>query len=230
MALGEPLPIEIVAAFLRLGNKYKIEVLRAEALKRLFHEYPLEVRDFDEMGHWSMIESGAWVISDTVKLAREQNLLSVLPVALYIVCRDYSAEEIMGSISKSDGSLRPVLNSVDQCLCLAAYVRLLQTQGDTTLSWINSSSSYPHCEDSSTCCAVRQRLICKIFFPVAALGGLGYWEQDWEERMCESCVAIAKDLHDEGRANFWDALPSIFDLPEWAELKKDRVSQWCVIA
>lgn len=37
--MGETLPIYIFASFLRLSDKYEIETLRTEALKRLLHDY-----------------------------------------------------------------------------------------------------------------------------------------------------------------------------------------------
>lgn len=45
--MGEPLPIVAVAALLRLGTKYDIEVLRTEAVKRLVYEFPTSLQDYD---------------------------------------------------------------------------------------------------------------------------------------------------------------------------------------
>ena len=46
------------------------------------------------------------------------------------------------------------------------------------------------------------------------------WDQKWEDSMCEHCVEVAKGLHQDGLQKIWDALPSIFGLPEWGELTK----------
>lgn len=40
--------------------------------------------------------------------------------------------------------------------------------------------------------------------------------------LCDQCIGIAKQSHAQGRKDFWDQLPEVFDLPEWNELKKER--------
>lgn len=43
----KPIPFVVISAFLRLGTKYEIEVLRSEAIDRLAHEYPFTLEDYD---------------------------------------------------------------------------------------------------------------------------------------------------------------------------------------
>ena len=42
------------------------------------------------------------------------------------------------------------------------------------------------------------------------------------KKLCEYCSRIAKSSHRVGRLEFWDQLPSLFDLPPWEELLKER--------
>lgn len=45
--------------------------------------------------------------------------------------------------------------------------------------------------------------------------------------MCDDCIAAAKQRHDEGRLELWDALPGVFGLPDWEELENDGyVTAW----
>lgn len=46
------------------------------------------------------------------------------------------------------------------------------------------------------------------------------WQRDWENGMCSVCIAIAQALHEKGRKQAWDDLPSAFGLPSWDELLK----------
>lgn len=91
MANGDALPFTVVAAFLpRLGNKYDIEVLRADALKRLFYEMPSDFEAYSVRPAWSMIRKDATRTKfEMANLAREQNLLSALPTAWYQCCWTY---------------------------------------------------------------------------------------------------------------------------------------------
>ncbi|KAF7984459.1 hypothetical protein HWV62_14556 [Athelia sp. TMB] len=52
--LGKPLPIGVVAAFLRLGMKYDIDALRKEALRRLYYEFPVDFDTFLATDDWTM--------------------------------------------------------------------------------------------------------------------------------------------------------------------------------
>lgn len=80
--------MDIVAAFLRLGRKYDFEVLRIEALRRIFYEAPATLEEFDKRdSECRILYRGVpafWL--DMLNLAREQDLQSVLPLALYMCC------------------------------------------------------------------------------------------------------------------------------------------------
>ncbi|KZP23479.1 hypothetical protein FIBSPDRAFT_698028, partial [Athelia psychrophila] len=45
-ASRDPVPIKVVAAFLRLGQKYDFEAIRIEALHRIFYEVPTTLEDY----------------------------------------------------------------------------------------------------------------------------------------------------------------------------------------
>ncbi|KZP23547.1 hypothetical protein FIBSPDRAFT_952058 [Athelia psychrophila] len=129
VATGEPMPIEVVAAFLRLGNKYEIEALRAEAPKRLLFEFPSERAILDEHIYpvdrrGTMIELADWTFINVTNLAREQNLLSVLPLALYSCCRMWNAPDLEQGQRRADNSLA-TLSPVNEHACFRAYCQRL---------------------------------------------------------------------------------------------------------
>lgn len=54
--------------------------------------------------------------------------------------------------------------------------------------------------------------------------GLVGWEEDWEDCICNKCALKVKELHASGRQSFWNKIPSIYGLPDWEELKNERIS------
>ncbi|KZP11459.1 hypothetical protein FIBSPDRAFT_756717 [Athelia psychrophila] len=215
VANGDALPFTVVAAFLRLGNKYDIEVLRADALKRLFYEMPSVLEAYEARAAWSMIrKDNKHTKLDMANLAREQNLLSALPIAWYRCCW---AWHLPASMFKTK------LNTQDAIICATSYVPLMKLQQETTFSWITfPPSKYPRCQKNAICRAARSELAIKMFFPVATLTCLERWDQAWGGDMCSVCVKIAMAEHDDGRRRFWEALPGIFGLHGWEELNKER--------
>lgn len=228
VAAGEPLSIPAVVAFLRLGKKYDIELLHAEALKRLHCEYPSTLGEMDLDYPSPMIAQKPDTPTDLIiaNLAREQSLLSVLPLALYRCCCSYSAIQLMVGIS-GDDAVTTVLSAGDLLACCVALSSLGSTQYATTLAWLNPYAiKFPTCTSPAHCDNIRKFALHNVFFPSISIVGLATWSDFrddwlWAGSMCSSCDTIAEKLHDDGRVKFWEALPSIFGLPEWCELRKE---------
>lgn len=65
------LPFEVVAAFLRIGQKYSIEILKAEAASRLTYEYPSSPDAWNSLVEYSMIERNECLDVDTINFTHE---------------------------------------------------------------------------------------------------------------------------------------------------------------
>ncbi|KZP11458.1 hypothetical protein FIBSPDRAFT_899024 [Athelia psychrophila] len=211
VANGSALPFLVVAAFLRLGNKYDIEVLRADALKRLFFEIPSRLGNADER---LALKQSCHGQLDMLNLAREQNILSALPLARYRCCWLWSTQKDL---------FKTRLDPQEAIICVTASTTLMRLQGETTFSWITfPPSKYDSCQASADCSAARSKLAIELFFPVAEISGLKVWHEKWGESMCKACIDVALVEHERGRLRFWKALPGVFGLPGWAELNKER--------
>jgi hypothetical protein len=218
-----PIPMSVVAAFLRLGKKYDIGILHAEAVKRLTYECPSSLEDFDKLEFWSMIEAENGLPIEIVRLARETDLPSVLPIALYCCCRCYNAPEILKGV-KGRGGKHVALSSEDKEICIVANQRIIQAQAETTFAWMNpghsSGSLYKFCRSLTSCASARKDLLCRTFLPLPRSIALDLWEVEWEDGMCDVCIDDAKTSHNEGREKMWNDLPTFFNLSGWAELLK----------
>ncbi|KZP10321.1 hypothetical protein FIBSPDRAFT_838656 [Athelia psychrophila] len=228
VASGEPLPLEVITAFLRLGSKYEIEALRSEALNRLFFEFPSDLAGIDKVffgeGSGTMIKFEVdWKFIDFVNLVREHNILSILPFALYWCCKTWSATDLEKGQRRTDNTIS-TLHPVNERACLRAYLEILKLK-HITFDWlICPQSCYSGCTSRDRCSVARDKLLKSTFFPVALRGWINTWRVSYEIGQCNACILVAKRLHNSGRQKAWDALPGAFGLPAWEELNEERPS------
>ncbi|KZP06792.1 hypothetical protein FIBSPDRAFT_841794 [Athelia psychrophila] len=231
---GEPLPLEVVAVFLRLGSKYEIETLRAEALKLLFFEFPSDLAGFDKILYGgyrgTMIQFEVdWKFIDFTNLAREHDILSILPIALYWCCRRWPAADLEQGQRRTDNTIS-TLHPVNERACFRAYLEIVKLK-QITFDWaICPQSHYPACTSRDRCSSAHDQLLRAIFIPVAVKGWIDAWKDAYEEGQYKTCILVAKQLHDGERKRAWDALPAAFSLPAWEELNKERSTHtWCAV-
>ncbi|KZP02751.1 hypothetical protein FIBSPDRAFT_1055669 [Athelia psychrophila] len=223
---GEALSITVVAAFVRIGTKYEIEIIRTEGLKRLLYEYPSSLSDYDEMDAWSRIVCTPSVNIDAANLAREQNLLSLLPTAFYLTCAAHDAKSLTSGCPRDDGTIAMIL-PIDLITCLIARESLAKVQLKTTFAWVNPYPSiYSSCGTPHKCIESRMQIMAILLLPPNNICGLDFWGRDqmneFVDNMCTRCQRVAKKLHNDGRVEFWNKQPGCFDLPEWVEINKER--------
>jgi hypothetical protein len=83
------LPLPAIGALIRLGRKYNIENLLDSAVSRLTFENPTTLKEYDallpeiEKYATTRIVQYPGIFFDIVSLARENDILSVLPAAYY---------------------------------------------------------------------------------------------------------------------------------------------------
>jgi hypothetical protein len=219
LVLKKQLPFAVVAAFLRLGTKYEIPDLRAEATKRLVTDYPLGLELLEPRTNEKIsIQPYYGKIFDVVNLAREMGILSILPVALYSCCCNDN-QIILEGCYKQDGKY-VALSSADQKICILAKDKLLAFQVQETFGWLGVDISEDICPQSR-CKNLRKRVFQLIWLPKPKCVALEFWQPKWSDELCVHCGAAAHVVHVAGRAEIWRQLPSIFGLPGWDDLLKE---------
>ncbi|KZP23445.1 hypothetical protein FIBSPDRAFT_930520 [Athelia psychrophila] len=222
-ASRDPVSTNVVAAFLRLGRKYDFEVLRVEALRRIFYETPTTLEAFDKMQKWSQIQSSPQVAlwPEIVQLAHEQNLQSVLPFALYMCCTGPYTSLIGPSI------ITRTYNMDDGRQF--RFRRTTRSGNYTTYAWLKSDDPYESCEQTLACAFRRTHFLRQHFFNHNGHQGLATWEgctgsrdPDFGLRVCEYCEQVAYGIHADGRRSFWEGIPKTLNLPPWEELREER--------
>ncbi|KZP04934.1 hypothetical protein FIBSPDRAFT_1045358 [Athelia psychrophila] len=226
VGLEEALPLPVISAFIRLGMKYDIHKLRIEGQKRIFNEFPdaLACVETGVNGHWNptwkfVRRPKHWF--ELVTFARTTGLLSILPFVLYTCCQRYSTFKIMGVSKQSDGTLIS-LSIQDQLACLAGFQGICKAQAETTFSWVYANSRPTNCT-SEGCSLFRDAYLKFKFTPVPAIAGLETFKSEVRHGgLCSVCADHADEMQRKGREQFWLLLPSLFGLPPWEELCKER--------
>lgn len=211
----EPIPFEVVAAFLRVGRKYGIRSLETEAIRRLAYEYPSTLEDFITHECFKTIKSNGVLDRDVIRLAREHKLFALLPTAFYRVVSSLQPEMFFAPCERTDGSTF-MLSSTDQMVALSGWKRLLSHQTQTTYSWITVDDGYNQCV-AGECLNKRKTILRTIFLKTTLVYDLEDWKPS-DFLLCRKCSPIAQKLYVEGKKKFWDDLPSKFNLSKWDDL------------
>ncbi|EDR12744.1 uncharacterized protein LACBIDRAFT_323434 [Laccaria bicolor S238N-H82] len=211
----------LLAAMLRLGDKYNGHNVREEALKFLRYEFPQNLEDW--MGVW-----GTKVFPypesefDFINLAQEVDLHSVLP-AMYYTCVKYEKlNDVFHGYTNTDGSITQLSPKVQACLAIGRE-QLAYALKRHTFSWLYNKRIIPcpRCSSQKECAAARNHLIRKVWMPVPNIGlALNVWDRgEFASGLCSVCAYTAEKLFRSGQDKLWDELPSYFGLPSWDDLQ-----------
>ncbi|KAH7929015.1 hypothetical protein BV22DRAFT_1003622 [Leucogyrophana mollusca] len=214
---GSPqLPLDVIGAFLRLGKKYEISCLYLEAKDRLVGDFPSTLENHDQIATLGCRIEGfnSAIIFRVINLAREGDVQIILPAAMRHCSLFVPPEDILISPRNSSTSL----TDADRQACVIA-ASILQTMTATTYSWLDPKTpTSPYCQGHKKCSQSKQALLATLWFPSAQKDPHAPWNAEWEKGLCTDCARNAKASHNTKRKEAWQALPSVFKLPEWDEL------------
>ncbi|KAJ7712649.1 hypothetical protein B0H14DRAFT_3018137 [Mycena olivaceomarginata] len=212
------IPFQYVASFVRLGRKYDFKALFDIAVERLAFKNPTTLEEYKTVDH-----STTWIVHyagidyNMLTLARENNLLAILPCAYYRFAKG-SLESIFREIQSPDGTVS-TLSSSDRITCTLGHERLLQAQWQScsSLSWLIAWKPAPNCKDVSRCQQWQQSILNTILTSakVHSFILVSYVQRAF----CAPCAQLGGTALTAGRAKMWEDLPSFFNLPPWSELK-----------
>lgn len=202
-----------------------------DARERIFHEWPIALADLDKLTGWTAIEASGASSTQMVIFARETGLLSIIPHALYGHLISLPSPSLIRKGEHASSGSVVCLPVQDQLACLTAYHGICEAQAKTTYSWaFHPADLSPNCTGIQ-CSLVRQQYVLSQFTPVPRCRGMDIIDDmgfNFEEKLCPTCSHITLKMHEAGRAKFWEILPSVFDLPPWDELAKER-DEMCVL-
>ncbi|KAJ7110798.1 hypothetical protein C8R43DRAFT_1079255 [Mycena crocata] len=217
---SEPLPFDIVAAFLRLGRKYEIKPLFDNALARLASAFPSSREAYINTS--LMKKSIFFPDSDlvrpmpnmtirTILLARELDLSFLLPSAFWFVAM--RPELLVTSQSSAQGVCEADRNKI-----LLAGPLLRRAHADYLFKWLDEDLiQSPDCTQPPRCRQMKMAFSVMLWKPPGKLPRFS-WRSAVENGLCMKCIALGKKHHSEGAERLWNELPSFFGLPPWEKL------------
>ncbi|KAJ7496919.1 hypothetical protein FB451DRAFT_1017688 [Mycena latifolia] len=223
--LEKPLPLPAVAALIHLGRKYDFRELLDSAIARLTFENPATLAEYDALLPSpdpytpTRIVHYPGVLFDILTLARENNILTVLPCAYYRALR-YHSEKLFDGILRPDGSLA-ILAPAEQRQCALSRLKLIraQSQPGYAYGWLLWWAPAENCPKPDECRAVRDDYLSN-YLDVLRLWALTPYVE-LEAQFCAVCKPANEEAVRAGREAMWKDLPEFFDLPPWSELKND---------
>ncbi|KAF7296530.1 BTB domain-containing protein [Mycena chlorophos] len=212
--------VEFVCALLRLSTKYDIPEFRRQWLARLHEELPTTLAEYDSGAGWKYIvvagDNSHCVLASLIDLAREIGIHSILPLTLYSLVWD----DVL--VAPATGTNK--LNLSDQAAYLRGQLRLLRLSSTTTMRWLEPEEPLVPCATCSSesrpdCSRVVEDFRKRCTSEISA-GVFASWTELAVDGLCDACEEAARTVYEEGRVECWKQLPSIFDLPDWEELKR----------
>lgn len=238
------MPFEVVAAFLRLGTKYDIAHIQAEAMARLTTEYPLYPTQLDAALHAHEDPSAVRIYQiakeesrskavgcaiAAIGLAYETQTLCILPAAYYRLCVMAKLDEILDGCAYSDSAAAVVLPPEHLKCYLRGRDAIVEAQIKEVYPWLdlhNPHNPVHDCSPDLSCREVAMQTYGCILVPirpkiVALESSPPEFLDEAMSVLCRSCRHDAFAAQAVGWRKVWDKLPSYFDLPEWDVLLKD---------
>ncbi|KAJ7108864.1 hypothetical protein C8R43DRAFT_1079994 [Mycena crocata] len=227
---------DTVTGILRLSHKYGVDYLVRRALRHLSSPFTTKLSDLDEERDIS-----CWVTNDPatlihiIQVAREVQALWLLPFAFY---------RLAGACSSSTdptAALRPQvynehpvsLDLADQKSFMEGYIAQMGGAMSDVLSFLQTPVDIPGCAHNAECARARLHWLdmvrverAKSYHQAAPLSIWGDLESQYDPwgKFCNTCTGTLSRTHLRARRTFWDQLPQMYDLPEWAELDKMKTA------
>ncbi|KAJ6480103.1 hypothetical protein DFH09DRAFT_1465741 [Mycena vulgaris] len=224
------LPLDMLAASLRLGRKYEVLRFKSDAMSRMHVEFPSKLEAWDrrmakDCLEW--IKPAAGIYVDLLNLAFENGVYTSIPTLALRCLTQYTLAQLFAGVERDDGS-RATLPANTK-LTLALGLEAIQLFQRNNFDWLREEGevvpSYHECVSSDDCEEVRRDM-----YPIECgtdQVDLTYTTHTWDKagggrwvgRLCKDCDKDARAEYEIGRTRAWDKLPTFFGLPEWKDLK-----------
>ncbi|KZP20309.1 hypothetical protein FIBSPDRAFT_861837 [Athelia psychrophila] len=222
----DPLPLDIVGAFLRLGKKYEITTLYEDAVGRLAYEIPSSFADRSRCNPGERTRIQIKSLADyfvIVSLAREHDLFSILPCALYCCvhhCVQGGDWEVMRTFlrgaARDDGSVVE-LSYADKEVCLLGWEKIIKLQGGL-YQWVNTETVSFRCTSPDACATARALHRPSGSNPIQSCDLFSPWKASWAKELCKVCAKTGEKSYARASLDAWNELPLAFELQSWKVL------------
>ncbi|KAF7344647.1 BTB domain-containing protein [Mycena venus] len=203
-----------LSSVLRLSDKYDVSLLRESMTSILYDLYPTSLSNW--LTRSANIPPGYRIsgIDDilVLNLAREMNIPSILPGAMYQASKAHGLDILYGRSARIE-------HENDRRHCVTAIPELIVARRRVLSGYLVNKETADGCDaEEGECDAERLRWLAldlpREDYP-DPLADTIPWE-DFD--VCSACLEAAKEVYNAARQEFWDDLPDIFNLGSWADL------------
>ena len=214
-----------------LSHKYEVQHLRRRSILHIEQNYPMDMDTF--IPRWMVTCQGPWfqdldTLLNIIVTATYINAVWVLPAAYYH-CSDDTPSHTLRDTSSWNSSqsaivLRNVLaGKINLEIMDVAYDDLLGTPPCSPCLHREKCALYKLALGQG----FRQLITRRKSADSEAHTLTHWWDRGWlkEEHckgLCAPCGSAFMSAYESARGNYWDKIPSAFNLPSWEELKSLR--------
>ncbi|KAJ6584945.1 hypothetical protein B0H19DRAFT_1368418 [Mycena capillaripes] len=220
------LPLPVIAALIRLGRKYDFSNLWESAVERLTFENPTTLAGYEALiipgksYNTTRIVHYPGILLDIITLARENDILSVLPSAYYRALMYHTLAQLLDGVPRGDGTTAS-LAPVDQRRCILSRDELAKARFEPgySLGWLKKWDYDSDCVDPPKCMQARFSQL----YSYLKCNPLWILHRNPVEQklFCPACNRHAAELTFIGRKKLWEDFPRFFDVPVWSDLKNN---------
>ncbi|KZT07954.1 uncharacterized protein LAESUDRAFT_698022 [Laetiporus sulphureus 93-53] len=227
---NERLPFRVVAALARLSQKYQMERIRKEAVKRIKTCFCDDLKTWLEVCRIRGSSVMSFEIADAIEavnLARLMNMDSMLPLALYLCCQ-LDTKYLVHGVARADGTTEQ-LHPDDVARCVEGRRHLLHCNVLMGMQISRRDVSYK-CENREICmdcleCTNNGVWIAGGFDSrLDHCGVFDSWEQWIRKReindLCENCNLMVRGRLFLAQQRVWMKLPQYMGVEDPPAPKK----------
>lgn len=224
------LPFSMVSAMLRMGSKYQVDVLCAEAIERFRTCFPTSLSDFDlsrddeivaEESHSKpnrfpfrlVAFNGNTEVIEVITLARRFDLGFLLPTAFYACCY-FAVEELI------DAAREGIISFDDLKIVIRGRLWLEQKNIELLMPILLRRTN-ALCKTSSACRGGFGALLHAHESWLNSADPLDH-SRNWltndeveKAGICDGCIEPFRLVHELGRRTLWDEMGKEFGVSEW---------------
>jgi len=153
-------------------------------------------------------------------LAKETNVATLLPTALYLCADSQEIDYILDGLNSHDGQ-HIELEWPDKRACLRAREALALDLRSRVFAFLTGQLALSGCRSMERCDSMRLRWLQSV---ESSLGsGIFSVQFPWGQfraGVCDYCFTASQAHYRSERAKLWDELPQKFGLPSWDNLTR----------